>query len=30
MIGVAAYQRLMRAAQKIDEDVRDLIIQAIA
>lgn len=26
----AAYQRLMRAAQKIDEDVRDLIIQAIA
>ena len=26
----AAYQRLMRAAQKIDEEVRDLIIQAIA
>ena len=26
----AAYQRLMRAAQKIDEDVRALIIQAIA
>ncbi len=26
----AAYQRLMRAAQKIDEDVRGLIIQAIA
>ena len=26
----AAYQRLIRAAQKIDEDVRDLIVQAIA